>query len=494
MPTGQQYSSTAPQINLVGGINNSQTTATVTPSFAGWPATPFTGTIDLGQPTQEIVDVISVSGTAITSMTRGVDGSSAQSHSNNATFTHTDIGRDFREMRAHIDAAASNDSQGHPVHGLANGSSVVGTTDTQTLTNKTLTSPVITGMNSANANLTGTVTGAAQYQNITAGTTTVGGVPFTAKGLTNQTGDLLDVVDNSSTVLFKVAANGATGAGATTVQPSDTGNTSLTVKSPGASTWPFQIFVGATELFRVDGAGVASLLQGPLSVSGITGAVNASRYVGATTGGPPVSGTFAVGDYVVDRAYGIHWTCVTAGSPGTWNPSGPALIQEIQPTAGSNINFTSIPQYFKHLRIVGSASANNATTLQDLDLQFNGDTAGNYGNFGGFVSNASASGGGYSGNNTNQAKCGILWGNANPEGATFDIVIPNYSRSDIWKNFHFTSAATQWNITTSYNVCYGGGAWHNNTTPTQAITSILLFPAGGSGFVATSQASLFGLA
>ena len=51
--------------------------------------------------------------------------------------------------------------------------------------------------------------------------------------------------------------------------------------------------------------------------SGLTGAVAVSRYVGATASGAPVSGTFAVGDFVVDQS-GTIWLCTTAGSPGTW--------------------------------------------------------------------------------------------------------------------------------------------------------------------------------
>lgn len=50
---------------------------------------------------------------------------------------------------------------------------------------------------------------------------------------------------------------------------------------------------------------------------GLTGAVAVSRYVGATTSGAPVSGTFAVGDFVTDRS-GTMWICTAAGSPGTW--------------------------------------------------------------------------------------------------------------------------------------------------------------------------------
>lgn len=61
---------------------------------------------------------------------------------------------------------------------------------------------------------------------------------------------------------------------------------------------------------------------GPLTApgygsSGLTGATAASRYVGATASGAPGSGTFLLGDFVVDQS-GSFWVCTVAGSPGTW--------------------------------------------------------------------------------------------------------------------------------------------------------------------------------
>lgn len=53
------------------------------------------------------------------------------------------------------------------------------------------------------------------------------------------------------------------------------------------------------------------------AIAGLTGATAAGRYVGTTTSGAPVAGTFSKGDWVTDQA-GIRWTCTTAGSPGTW--------------------------------------------------------------------------------------------------------------------------------------------------------------------------------
>src|SRR5208283_497039 len=55
--------------------------------------------------------------------------------------------------------------------------------------------------------------------------------------------------------------------------------------------------------------------------SALTGATAATRYVGGTASGAPASGTFAVGDYVVDQT-GKMWVCTVAGSPGTWTQVG----------------------------------------------------------------------------------------------------------------------------------------------------------------------------
>jgi hypothetical protein len=54
--------------------------------------------------------------------------------------------------------------------------------------------------------------------------------------------------------------------------------------------------------------------------TGLTGATTATRYVGGTTSGAPITGTFAVGDWIIDQTATI-WVCTTAGSPGTWSPT-----------------------------------------------------------------------------------------------------------------------------------------------------------------------------
>ena len=79
--------------------------------------------------------------------------------------------------------------------------------------------------------------------------------------------------------------------------------------------------------------GVTDYLAVPLG--GLTGATTATRFVGGTTAGAPTSGTFAVGDFVVDRTATI-WICTVSGTPGTWSPVVPnsLVLRSATATAG----------------------------------------------------------------------------------------------------------------------------------------------------------------
>ena len=119
----------------------------------------FTLVIDPDTAIEEIVDATSVSTHTFT-ITRAIDGSSAQEHSAGAVVRHMAIGRDYRDANLHTQASASyNDGAGNAqsMHGIASGEgSVVGTDKAQTLTNKILTSPTI-----SDPTLTGTASAGA---------------------------------------------------------------------------------------------------------------------------------------------------------------------------------------------------------------------------------------------------------------------------------------------------------------------------------------------
>lgn len=149
MPTTYKYSSRSQQTTLTGTLTSGATSATVVSASAllgGITVSSgekFTVVIDPDTALEEIVDVTAVSiGSNSITIQRGIDGSSAQEHSAGAVVRHMAIGRDYREANTHLVASSG-------VHGLTG--AVVGTTDEQTLTNKTIVagSNTISGITSA---------------------------------------------------------------------------------------------------------------------------------------------------------------------------------------------------------------------------------------------------------------------------------------------------------------------------------------------------------
>ena len=134
----------------------------------GWPVTtyPFTLALDYNTGLEELVDVTAVIGTTVT-ITRGVDSTTPVAHGVGAIVRHVITARDMRETQAHIASTTG-------VHGVTG--AIVGTTDTQNLSAKTLISPTVTGT----VNVGGTTGTTGQYLQSTATGVQWADLPVTA--------------------------------------------------------------------------------------------------------------------------------------------------------------------------------------------------------------------------------------------------------------------------------------------------------------------------
>ena len=126
MAASRNYSSTAGLMHLVGSITGAAASLIVDVT-TGLPTVPFTLMLDPGLSVEEIVTVTAAGGTTLT-VTRGVGGTGAQAHDNGVEVRHAYYGADFQDSRNHEAATTGHGATG----------AVVGTTNTQTLTGKTM--------------------------------------------------------------------------------------------------------------------------------------------------------------------------------------------------------------------------------------------------------------------------------------------------------------------------------------------------------------------
>ena len=146
MAINRYYSAIAQDTTLTSAATNSATSLVVG-ATTGFPSSyPFVLAVDYGTSAEELVSVTGIAGLTLT-VTRGFNSTTAVSHTVGAVVRHVIVAQDMTEMQAHLASTTG-------AHGVTG--AIVGTTDTQTLTNKTIdyNANTITNLPTVSSNLT----------------------------------------------------------------------------------------------------------------------------------------------------------------------------------------------------------------------------------------------------------------------------------------------------------------------------------------------------
>jgi hypothetical protein len=277
----REYKGAATPTTITSSITNSATTVTVADA-TNWPTGSFSFVIDPGLAGEEKILATSRSGTIVTITTRGYDNTSASAHTSGAVIYPVPTAVDFDEANSHVNASSG-------VHGLTG--SVVGDTDTQTLTNKKLSDSTTTIVDVSDAtkaikfDIAGTtsITGTIATAFTTAKTVTIPDATDTLVGkattdtLTNKTLTTPVITQGQSTPSFTTNAYTLVAGDAGQVLLASNSSTAGTINIPTNASVPFAVGTQIT---------ILQTGSGQLTVQATTSGTTTVLSNGATAAAP----------------------------------------------------------------------------------------------------------------------------------------------------------------------------------------------------------------